>query len=43
MMVVQQIVSALGGRIMIDSDAGAGMAVMIQPTSRAPVSQEGEV
>lgn len=43
MMVVQQIVSALGGRIMIDSDAGVGMAVMIQLPSRAPVSQEGEV
>ena len=42
MMVVQQIVTALGGRIMIDSDTGVGMAVMIQLPSQAPVSQEGE-
>ncbi|MFT3942611.1 MAG: HAMP domain-containing sensor histidine kinase [Ancrocorticia sp.] len=41
MMVVQQIVSALGGRIMIDSDTGVGTAVMIQLPARAPVEQKG--
>lgn len=41
MMIVQQIVAALGGRIMIDSDEGRGTAIIVQlPESHDPGRSE---